>query len=132
MVPVHKCAYLVPHSQEPIFKEELDCLVDVGVLRVHLNGLLQHSSPKKDGQVQWVSDFRELNKCIKRKIYPCIMDILHHRNRYEFFTKIDISMQYYTFELDDDAKDLCIIITPFGKYRYNRLPMGILQSPDFM
>jgi hypothetical protein len=47
-----------------------------------------------------------------------------------FLTKLDISMQYYMFELDESSKKLCTICMPFGNYRYNRLLMGIRQSPN--
>jgi len=62
---------------------------------------------------------------------PIINDILRKRNSYEYFTKLDNPMQYYTFELDEASKDLYTIVTPFGNYRYNRLPMGLKCSPDF-
>ena len=62
---------------------------------------------------------------------PIIADILCKRVGYKFFTKLNISMQYYTFEFDDESQDLCTICTPFVMYKYTRLPLGLKCSPDF-
>ena len=39
-------------------------------------------------------------------------------------------MGYYHIELDPLAQDICTIVFPWGKYSYNRLPMGISCAPD--
>jgi hypothetical protein len=98
------------------------------------NGLhLPLSHPKKDGGIYWVSDLRELDKVVRCQQYPLpiIQDILRKRTGYKFFTKTDIPMQYCTFELNEESKDLCTISTSFGEFKDNRLPMGPKCSPDF-
>jgi hypothetical protein len=89
--------------------------------------------PKKDGRVRWITDFRELNKFLKRRVYPLpfIQDVLHRRSGYKYFTKIDLTMFYFNLELDEASKELCTIVTPYGKFQYCRMAMGLKPSPDF-
>ena len=134
--PVYWCPYPVPLVHMETFRKELEHLVQIGVLTPTRDsewGLPTFIVPKKDGRVRWVSDMRELNKVIKRMQYmlPIINDVLHKRRGYQFLTKLDISMQYYTFELDEQSKKLCTVVTPFGAYSYNRVPMGLKISPGY-
>ena len=61
---------------------------------------------------------------------PRIQDIMNRRVKYKHFSKIDLSMMFYCFELDNQGKQLRVISLESGNYAYTRLPMGVKISPD--
>ena len=100
--PICSRAYPIPRSQLQVFKQELDCLVRIGVLeRAKRSEWIAGTfiTAKKDGRAWWITDFRGLNQSLTRRVYPLrrISDIVTCHPHYKYFTKLDISMQYYTF-----------------------------------
>ena len=124
-----------PRSYETTLKMEVQRLCEAGVLRkVNRSEWAAPTFiiPKKDGTVRFISDFRELNKRIKRKPYPIpkIQDLMLKLEGFQYGTLLDLNMGYYHIELSPFSKRLCTIVLPWGKYEYQRLPMGLSNSPD--
>ena len=133
--PYHARAYPIPKVHTSTLKMEVERLCKEGVLKkVNRSEWAAPTFiiPKKDGSVRFISDFRELNKRIKRKPYPIpkIQDMLLNLEGFQYATSLDLNMGYYHIELTPNSKRLCTIVLPWGKYEYQRLPMGLCNSPD--
>ena len=120
--PIFCKPYQVPQVHLQVFKKELDHLVQEHVLqRVQTSewAFPTFIIPKKDGRVRLVSDFRRLNKLLRKSKYflPSIPTIMQRRAGFTLITKIDISMGFYTFALTLASQALCVIIIPFGLYK---------------
>ena len=81
--PYHAKPYPVPHSQEQKLKDEVQQLVEFGVLRkVNRSewACPMFTIPKPDKSLRSLADLRELNKRIKRKPFPIpkINDLLQN------------------------------------------------------
>jgi hypothetical protein len=133
--PYHSRPFLVPKTHEATLKIELECLTKAGVLKkVNQSewAALTFLIPKKDAMVQFIPDFHELNKRIKQKpfLIPKIQDLLLKLEGFQYAMTLDLNMGYYHIKLSSFSKHLCTIVTPFGKYEYQHLPMSLCNSPD--
>ena len=134
-MPVNARWYPVPRINKETFKRELMRLVKIRVLeKVQESqwGTPVFIIPKKEGTVRFITDFRKVNNQILRKPFPIprIADTLQQLEGFTFASALDLNMGYYTIPLHECSKDVTTIVTEFGKFRYNCLPMGMVISAD--
>ena len=77
-------------------------------------------------------DPRDLNKAIKRPKYqiPTLDDILPQLAKARVFTVVDAKDGFHQVQLDKPSSYLTTFWTPFGRYRFQRMPFGILSAPE--
>lgn len=87
---------------------------------------------KKGGALRICMDPRQVNESIKRQHYqmPCREDIEAELANAKFFSRLDANSGYHQIPLDETASRVCTFGTPFGRYRFLRLPFGISSSPE--
>ena len=88
--------------------------------------------PKKDGKVRICVDFTELNRSVRREQFqlPVAEDLFAKMHGARFFTTLDASSGFWQISLTSTCSHLTTFITPFGSYRFTRLPFGITSRPE--
>uniref|UniRef100_A0A914WMU4 RNA-directed DNA polymerase n=1 Tax=Plectus sambesii TaxID=2011161 RepID=A0A914WMU4_9BILA len=127
----------VPFARLQSTKEELQRNVDMGVLEKIDFNKRGYAAPivvvaKPNGKVGICGDFKvTVNQQIHvdEHAIPTIDEIFTKMNGGEKFSNLDLADAYLQVELEEDSKDLLAINTPFGLYRYNRMPFGIASAP---
>ena len=131
----HARSFLVPKAHEATLKQEVERLVQLGVLKcVNCSGQAAPTLiiPKKDETVCFILGFIQLNDRIRHKAYPIskIQDLLLKLEGSQHAMSLYLNMGYYHTEHSPFSKQLCSIVLPWGKYEYQRLPIGLCNSPD--
>ena len=126
----------VPLTILPKLKETLDRLEMAGVV-----SKLDHPTEwvnslviveKKGGSLRLCLDPKDLNEHILRdfKTIPSREEISCKLHDKEYFTVIDMRDCYWHIVLDSKSSELYTFSTPFGRYKFKRLPFGICCTSD--
>ena len=130
-VPVAQVPRKIPAMLRGKLKQELDRMekeqvivkVDEPTDWVHNPVIVE----KPNGKLRVCLDPRELNKYLKREQYqlPTWEEISSRLHGARFFSILDANQGYWQIPLDDESSILTTFNTPFGRYRFLRMPFGI-------
>ena len=86
----------------------------------------------KPDKIRVCLDPKDLNKAIRRPKYPMpnIDEVLPDLAKARVFTVLDAKDGFHQVELTEESSYLTCFWTPFGRYRYLRMPMGINSGPE--
>lgn len=87
---------------------------------------------KPDKSLRICLDPKPLNKFIRREhfLIPTNEDIISKLTGKSIFSVIDMKDGFWQIELDEKSSILCTFNTPFGRYKFNRLPFGVSSAPE--
>lgn len=125
----------VPFAIQPQIETELRRLESLGVISSTTTA--KCAAPivviqKKTGDIRICADFSTgLNEALEDHHYPLPLpeDIFAKLNGSKYFSHIDLSDAFLQIEVDDQSKELLIINTHIGLFKYNRLSFGIKTAP---
>ncbi|GFX55346.1 uncharacterized protein K02A2.6 [Trichonephila clavipes] len=135
-VPVIHPPRRVPLALQPKLKSSLDRLEKEGIVsKVNKPTDLVQSLvivDKPNGNLRLRLDPRDLNKTIKREHYqiPCTDDIISRLEGKKIFSVVDLKDGFWYVSLDKVSSEICTFNTPFGRYKFNKMPFGIVSAPE--
>ena len=87
---------------------------------------------KPNGSLRLCLDPKDLNKAIKRPHHrtPTIDEILPKLNGAQYFSIVDARSGYWNIKLDHQSSLYTTFNSPHGRYRFLRLPFGLICAQD--
>lgn len=87
---------------------------------------------KPSGKLRICLDPQDLNKALKRPHYPMptVEEILPNLSNAKIFSILDAKDGFWQVQLDEPSSYLTTFWTPFGRYRWLRMPFGISTAPE--
>ena len=90
-------------------------------------------TPKSSGGLRACCDLRRLNQFVRRPTHPCPTPrdaVSQISTGASLFTTMDALSGYWQIPLAEESQALTTFITPWGRYRYLRAPMGLRFAGD--
>ena len=148
--PVSQKPYTIPLKYEAWVRKELEMLEEAGIIQRSTSpwGAPIIIVPKRTeegapAEQRICVDFRVLNALCPPTVkansnakgilsaypLPKIDQLLTRLHGAKLFSTIDLTSAYYHIGLSEEASEKSAFITPWGKWKFNRVPFGLREAP---
>ena len=131
--PIHQHPYRIPAAWQKEVREEIQNMLDLGVIEPSDS---PWASPivtvrKKDGTLRLCIDYRKLNAVTLNDTYqmPRVEEIIENLGDAHYISTLDLTKGYYQVSVEEQDRDKTAFTTPFGKFRFRRMPFGLKGAP---
>ena len=133
--PVQHTSRRIPIALKTEVKAKLEDLERRGIIVKEtaptewISNMVVVAKPKK---IRICLDPQELNKVIQRPKYqmPTLEELLPKLCKAKIFSTLNAKDGFYQISLDETSSKLTTFWTPFGRYRYLRMPFGVSLAPE--
>ncbi|CAG4947035.1 unnamed protein product [Colias eurytheme] len=129
--PIALPPYRVTPAKKEIMRAELDKMLAEDVIEECESAWAAPCVlvPKRNGTYRFCVDYRKLNAVTKTDAYPMprIDELLQSTKKGCVMSSLDLRSGYWQVSTAD--RDKTAFVTPFGTYRFKRMPFGLKNSP---
>ncbi len=132
--PIRQSPYSVPMGIRDAVREEIDNLLECGVIERSKSCWASPLVPvkKPGGGIRLCVDFRRLNEVTVKEPYyiPGLDELLERVGSGSVLSKVDLAKGFHQVEVEEQDREKTCFICPFGKYQYRRMPFGLCNAPS--
>ena len=131
-LPSHSARRLAPRLRD-LAKKHFDELLEKGVVEPSdspVTSPLHFVAKKNSTELRWVGDYRALNEVCRKSAYrpPFIADAMNNLSGKRVFSVLDLKNAFEHIMVKEEHRDLTTITTPFGSFRFKRMPYGLCNA----
>ncbi|GKT32505.1 Transposon Tf2-6 polyprotein, partial [Aduncisulcus paluster] len=132
-LPPKQNIYPIPFARQEFARREIEDLLQRGHIEPTKAG---NPAPClvvcNNGKLRLVIDYRKLNSKIKADTFPIPLqnDLFQGIQEAGYFCQLDLKNGYHNVKIEEGSKDLTTFAVPWGVFRWNVMPFGIMTAPS--
>lgn len=135
--PVVRPARRIPVAMQDRVKAELERMADLGVITpvsepTEWVSSMVATNKKQTKDIRICIDPKDLNTALKRPHHPMrtVEEVASQMANATLFSVLDAKSSFWQISLDSKSSLLTTFSTPFGRYRFLRMPFGINSASE--